>query len=95
MTETGHNLPLLRDVCELHPDVHELNRTEQVEHLDIVRTATSEEARAFFAKTHVTSGMGEFLRGALRRVSGQSSQAVFELRQAMGAGRPTTSSRWA
>lgn len=87
MSETGHNLPLLRDVCELHPDVYELNRTEQVEHLDLVLRASEAEARAFFAKTHVTSGMGEFLRGALRRVSGQSSQAVFELRQAMGGGK--------
>jgi len=87
MTDTGHNLPLLRDVCELHPDVHDLNRSDQVEHLDLVLRATSEEARAFFAKTHVTSGMGEFLRGALRRVAGQSSQAIFELRQAMGGGK--------
>lgn len=87
MTEAGHNLPLLRDVCALHPDVQGINRSEQVEHLDIIRTATSQEARAFFAKTHLTAGMSEFLRGALRRIAGQSSQAIFELRQAMGGGK--------
>jgi hypothetical protein len=87
MSETGHNLPLLRDVCELHPDVHDLNRSEQVEHLDLILRASRDEAQAFFAKTHLTAGMSEFLRGALRRVSGQSSQAIFELRQAMGGGK--------
>nr|WP_211332850.1 anti-phage-associated DUF499 domain-containing protein [Litoreibacter meonggei] len=31
--------------------------------------------------------MSEFLRGALKRLSGQSQQAIFELRQAMGGGK--------
>lgn len=35
----------------------------------------------------MTSGMSEFLRGALKRLAGQSQQAVFELRQAMGGGK--------
>lgn len=87
MSDTGHNLPLLRDVCALHPDVQGINRSEQVEHLDLIQRASRAEAEAFFAKTHLTAGMSEFLRGALRRIAGQSSQAIFELRQAMGGGK--------
>jgi hypothetical protein len=64
-----------------------MSRSEQVEHLSSIREADITSARAFYARNHVTSGMSEFLRGALRRLSGQSQQAVFELRQAMGGGK--------
>lgn len=84
---TGFNLPTVKDLCELSPDALDLNRSEQVEHLSSIKDATLEDAKKFFARNHVTGGMEEFLQGAVRRLSGQSPQAVFELRQAMGGGK--------
>lgn len=83
----GYNIPLITQACELAPDVGSMSRSEQVEHLSSIAKADLEIARAFYARNHVTSGMAEFLRGALKRLSGKSSQAVFELRQAMGGGK--------
>ena len=87
---SGYNIPLVTSLCDISPDAFSMSRSEQVEHLSSIREADLTTARAFYARNHVTSGMSEFLRGALRRLSGQSQQAVFELRQAMGAARPTT-----
>lgn len=87
MTAIGYNIPLVRGACELHPDVYAMNRTEQVEHLPDFQTVDAAFAAAFFAKNHVTAGMADFLRGTLKRISGQSPQAVFELKQAMGGGK--------
>jgi len=74
-------------LCDISPDAFSMSRSEQVEHLSSIREADLTTARAFYTRNHVTSGMSEFLRGALRRLSGQSQQAVFELRQAMGGGK--------
>lgn len=84
---SGYNIPLVNNLCDISPDVFSMSRSEQVEHLSSIREADITSARAFYARNHVTSGMSEFLRGALRRLSGQSQQAVFELRQAMGGGK--------
>jgi predicted AAA+ superfamily ATPase len=84
---SGYNIPLVTSLCDISPDVFSMSRSEQVEHLSSIREADLSIARAFYARNHVTSGMSEFLRGALRRLSGQSQQAVFELRQAMGGGK--------
>lgn len=84
---SGYNIPLVTSLCDISPDVFSMSRSEQVEHLSSIREADLSTARAFYARNHVTSGMSEFLRGALRRLSGQSQQAVFELRQAMGGGK--------
>ena len=83
----GYNLPLVTVLCDINPDVSSMSRSEQVEHISSVKDADLSVARAFYQRNHVTSGMFEFLRGALRRLSGQSQQAVFELRQAMGGGK--------
>lgn len=84
---SGYNIPLVTDLCELSPEVYSMSRSEQVEHLSSVTEADLATARAFYSRNHVTSGMTEFLRGALKRLSGKSDQAIFELRQAMGGGK--------
>ena len=84
---SGYNIPLVTQACEISPDVVEMSRSEQVEHLSSVKSADLAKARAFYSRNHVTNGMAEFLRGALKRLSGKSDQAVFELRQAMGGGK--------
>ena len=82
-----YNIPLVTELCDLSPDVFSMSRSEQVEHLSSIIDADISTARAFYARNHVTGGMSEFLSGALKRLSGQSQQAVFELRQAMGGGK--------
>ncbi|WP_217644490.1 hypothetical protein [Roseovarius tolerans] len=84
---SGYNIPLVTSICELSPDAFSMSRSEQVEHLSSITGADLASAKAFYARNHVTSGMSEFLRGALKRLSGQSQQAIFELRQAMGGGK--------
>lgn len=77
----------LRKLCRLHDDVYSFNRADQVEHLSSLIDSQATDAAAFFEKNHITSGMREFLRSALKRLAGQSSQGVFELKQAMGGGK--------
>lgn len=84
---SGYNIPLVTALCDISPDVFSMSRSEQVEHLSSIASADIGTARAFYSRNHVTSGMSEFLRGALKRLAGQSQQAVFELRQAMGGGK--------
>ena len=84
---SGYNIPLVTALCDVSPDIFSMSRSEQVEHLSSVTEADLSVAGAFYDRNHVTSGMSEFLRGALKRLSGQSQQAVFELRQAMGGGK--------
>lgn len=84
---SGYNIPLVTSLCDISPDVFSMSRSEQVEHLSSINSADIGTARAFYSRNHVTSGMSEFLRGALKRLAGQSQQAVFELRQAMGGGK--------
>ena len=83
----GYNIPLVTSICDISKDVYSINRSEQVEHLSSVLSADIDAAHNFYKKNHVTSGMSEFLKGALKRLAGQSSQAIFELRQAMGGGK--------
>ena len=45
------------------------------------------DARAFFAETYVTEGMGVLLRQVFDRLMGRSDQGVFRLKQAMGGGK--------
>ena len=84
---SGYNIPLVTSLCDISPDVFSMSRSEQVEHLSSIIDADIGTARAFYKRNHVTGGMSEFLGGALKRLSGQSQQAVFELRQAMGGGK--------
>ena len=84
---SGYNIPLVTSLCDISPDALSMNRSEQVEHLSSITEADISVARAFYSRNHVTQGMSEFLRGAMMRLQGQSQQAVFELRQAMGGGK--------
>ncbi len=84
---SGYNIPLVTALCDISPDAFSMSRSEQVEHLSSVKDADLSVARTFYGRNHVTSGMSEFLGGAVRRLSGNSQQAVFELRQAMGGGK--------
>jgi hypothetical protein len=45
------------------------------------------DAKRFFAETHVTEGMGTLLRQVFQRLTGQSDQGVYRLKQAMGGGK--------
>lgn len=83
----SYNIPIVTQICEISPDVYKMSRSEQVEHLSSILEADLDTARAFYARNHVTKGMSEFLRGAVKRLAGNSQQAVFELRQAMGGGK--------
>lgn len=65
----------------------EYSMSEQVENLSDVIVATSSNAREFFEKNYVTTGMETLLNQGLRRLGGKSDQAVFELKQAMGGGK--------
>jgi hypothetical protein len=59
------------------------DQVEQLEQL-INDEGTGE---AFYAKTFITGGMRDLLRGTTERLAGKSSNAVFHLKQAMGGGK--------
>jgi hypothetical protein len=80
-------LTTVKDACELHPMALEYAMSEQIEHLSQLLDEHERDAEAFFDKNYVTHGMRELLRGGLQRLAGQSDQATFELRQAMGGGK--------
>lgn len=80
-------IPTVKDVCQIHPMALNYAIVEQIENLSNVIERTAEDARAFFAKNHITRGMDLLLRQGLKRLAGRSDQAVFELKQAMGGGK--------
>jgi hypothetical protein len=45
---SGYNIPLVTQACEISPDVVEMSRSEQVEHLSSVKSADLAKARAFY-----------------------------------------------
>ena len=77
----------VKDACELHPMALDYSMSEQIENLSDVITSTLPRAREFFEKNYVTRGMETLLSQGLLRLGGQSDQAVFELKQAMGGGK--------
>ena len=83
----SNKLLTVPEACELHAGALDFNPSDQVEHLESLLKDSTEKAEAFFEKNHVTSGMKTLLKECLERLSGLSSQAVFELRQAMGGGK--------
>ena len=74
-------------LCKINPEALNINRTEQVEHLSSIVQADLSIAQEFYSRNHVTGGMREFINGAMKRLHGDSGQAIFELRQAMGGGK--------
>jgi len=79
-------LKTVKDACKLHGSTLDYQVAGGVENLAQVVNAT-DEGRAFFEKSHMTSGMEDLLSQGLLRLSGKSDQALFELAQAMGGGK--------
>lgn len=83
-------IPTVKEACELDPGALDFALSEQVEHLSDLLDEAEGSAADFFGRNHVTQGMARLLREGLQRLAGSSSQAVFELRQAMGGGKTHT-----
>ena len=81
------DIPQVTSLCKINPETLNINRTEQVEHLSSMVQADLSTAQEFYSRNHVTDGMREFINGAMKRLHGNSGQAIFELRQAMGGGK--------
>jgi len=77
----------VNEACEIQPSALDFALSDQVEHLSDLLLDAETKPEDFFSKNYVTAGMSRLLREALQRLSGGSSQAVFELRQAMGGGK--------
>ena len=77
----------VKDACELHPIALDYAMSEQIENLSDVIDKTAQDAAEFFGKNYVTAGMETLLRHGLKRLAGRDTQAVFELKQAMGGGK--------
>ena len=80
-------LQTVRDACQFDPTAINYALSDQVESLEDLVAHEKGTAEAFFKKTYVTGGMRVLLRQGLQRLSGQSGQAVFELKQSMGGGK--------
>ena len=80
-------LSTVQELCELDESALNFAPSDQVEHLSDLLDHAESSAEDFFQKNFVTQGMKSLLSTALKRLNGQSSQAVFELRQAMGGGK--------
>lgn len=76
----------VKQACRLAPNALSIDVSDQVEQLEqlINDEGTGE---AFYAKTFITGGMRDLLRGTIERLAGKSSNAVFHLKQAMGGGK--------
>jgi len=79
-------LKTIKQACTFSDIVHEYQMSEAIENLSELVTDEG-DGRLFFSRNHVTNGMGQLFREGMLRLSGQSSQAVFELSQAMGGGK--------
>lgn len=80
-------LQTVKDACQFDPKAIDYALSDQIENLDDLVGHDPGSAKAFFQKTYVTGGMKTLLRQGLQRLAGTSSQAVFELKQAMGGGK--------
>jgi hypothetical protein len=84
---SNYNIPEVTKLCTLTDDALDIDRQSQVEHLSSIMEMDYEQAKAFYARNHVTDGMKTFLRGSLKRMHSGSGQGIYELRQAMGGGK--------
>ncbi len=76
----------VKDACELQPNALSIKLSDQIEQLDELIT-TEGDGKAFFGKTYITQGMQDLISEGLARLAGESSQAIFHLKQAMGGGK--------
>jgi len=76
----------VKQACQLAPNALSIDVSDQIEQLDqLIQDEGNGEA--FYAKTFITAGMRDLLRGTIERLAGKSSNAVFHLKQAMGGGK--------
>lgn len=76
----------VKQACKLTPNALSIDVSDQIEQLDqLIQDEGNGEA--FYAKTFITAGMKDLLRGTIERLAGKSSNAVFHLKQAMGGGK--------
>ncbi len=76
----------VRDACELQPNALKIQLSDQIEQLDEL-IQTEGDGTAFFSKTFITDGMRDLIDVGMARLAGQSSEAIFHLKQAMGGGK--------
>lgn len=76
----------VRSACELAPNALSIDVSDQIEQLDQLINDQG-NGEAFYAKTFITGGMRDLLRGVIERLAAKSSNAVFHLKQAMGGGK--------
>src|SRR3954471_7791401 len=76
----------VRDGCVLQPTALSIKLSDQVEQLDELISAEG-DGHLFFDRTAVTAGMKDLIAEGLARLAGESSQAIFHLKQAMGGGK--------
>lgn len=76
----------VKQACQLASNALSIDVSDQIEQLDqLIHDEGNGES--FYAKTFITAGMHDLLRGTLERLAGKSSNAVFHLKQAMGGGK--------
>lgn len=76
----------VKQACELASNALSIDVSDQIEQLEqLIRDEGNGEA--FYAKTFITAGMHDLLRGTIERLAAKSSNAVFHLKQAMGGGK--------
>lgn len=74
----------LKTLCTPRPATFSRDRAETVAEIsDLAKL----DAQKFFDETHVTDGMATLLRQVFQRLTGQSDQGVYRLKQAMGGGK--------
>ena len=74
----------LKDLCTPRQTTFSRNRAETVAEINDLAKL---DAKQFFDETHVTDGMATLLRQVFQRLTGQSDQGVYRLKQAMGGGK--------
>ncbi|MBU3650000.1 MAG: ATP-binding protein, partial [Limnohabitans sp.] len=76
----------VKQACQLATNALSIDVSDQIEQLDqLIQDEGNGES--FYAKTFITAGMRDLLRGTIERLAGKSSNAVFHLKQAMGGGK--------
>lgn len=75
---------VLRNLCTPRQTVFSRDRAETV---DEINDLAKLDAKQFFEETHVTDGMATLLRQVFQRLTGESDQGVYRLKQAMGGGK--------
>lgn len=76
----------VKQACTLAEKALSIDVSDQIEQLEELINDQG-NGEAFYAKTFITGGMRDLLRGTIERLAGKSSNAVFHLKQAMGGGK--------